>query len=250
MIVSDVPGTTRDSVDTVLTWHKRQFRIVDTAGIRRPGRVAQSGQVESVSVLLARRSIEVGRRRRARRGRRGRGDRSGCRHRRRGGPPGQGRDHRRQQVGPHERARPGFREALRRAAAATAEVSRLRAHPARLGGHRGARPEAARGDRPRGGVAALAREDPPAEHARGEDCRDPPAPEPGAPARSHSLRGADQRGAAHVRVLHQRRHQLPLFVRALPGQPAARGVRLRGHVPSASRCARTPRRAAEHGQKP
>jgi GTP-binding protein len=58
MIVSDVPGTTRDSVDTVLTWHKRQFRIVDTAGIRRPGRVAQSGQVESVSVLLARRSIE------------------------------------------------------------------------------------------------------------------------------------------------------------------------------------------------
>jgi GTP-binding protein len=58
MIVSEVPGTTRDSVDTVLTWHKRQFRIVDTAGIRRPGRVAQSGQVESVSVLLARRSIE------------------------------------------------------------------------------------------------------------------------------------------------------------------------------------------------
>ena len=58
MIVSEMPGTTRDSVDTVLTWHKRQFRIVDTAGIRRPGRVAQSGQVESVSVLLARRSIE------------------------------------------------------------------------------------------------------------------------------------------------------------------------------------------------
>ena len=58
MIVSETPGTTRDSVDTVLTWHKRQFRIVDTAGIRRPGRVAASGQVESVSVLLARRSIE------------------------------------------------------------------------------------------------------------------------------------------------------------------------------------------------
>jgi GTP-binding protein len=58
MIVSEMPGTTRDSVDTVLTWHKRQFRIVDTAGIRRPGRVAQSGQVESVSVLLARRAIE------------------------------------------------------------------------------------------------------------------------------------------------------------------------------------------------
>ncbi len=58
MIVNDVPGTTRDAVDTVLTWHRRQFRIVDTAGIRRPGRVAKSGQVESVSVLLARRAIE------------------------------------------------------------------------------------------------------------------------------------------------------------------------------------------------
>jgi GTP-binding protein len=58
MIVSEVPGTTRDAVDSVMTWHRRTFRIVDTAGIRRPGRVARSGQVESVSVLLARRSIE------------------------------------------------------------------------------------------------------------------------------------------------------------------------------------------------
>jgi len=58
MIVSEMPGTTRDAVDTLLTWHRRKFRIIDTAGIRRPGRVAQSGQVESVSVLLSRRSIE------------------------------------------------------------------------------------------------------------------------------------------------------------------------------------------------
>src|SRR5690348_807799 len=58
MIVSEMPGTTRDAVDTVMTWHRRRFRIVDTAGIRRPGRVARSGQVESVSVLLARRSIQ------------------------------------------------------------------------------------------------------------------------------------------------------------------------------------------------
>ena len=59
MIVSDMPGTTRDAVDTVFTWHRRRFRIVDTAGIRRPGRVAKSGQIESVSVLLARRAIEA-----------------------------------------------------------------------------------------------------------------------------------------------------------------------------------------------
>ena len=45
-MVSDVPGTTRDAVDTLLLWHKKRFRIVDTAGIRRPGRVASGGQVE------------------------------------------------------------------------------------------------------------------------------------------------------------------------------------------------------------
>lgn len=57
-IVSEFPGTTRDTVDAVLKWHKRTFRIVDTAGIRRPGRVARSGQLESISVLVARRAIE------------------------------------------------------------------------------------------------------------------------------------------------------------------------------------------------
>lgn len=57
MIVSEVPGTTRDSVDSLLQWHQRTFRIVDTAGIRKPGKVSKS-QVESVSVLLAKRAIE------------------------------------------------------------------------------------------------------------------------------------------------------------------------------------------------
>ncbi len=57
-IVSDLPGTTRDSVDALVRWHKRVFRIVDTAGIRRAGRVARSSQVEAVSVVLARRVIE------------------------------------------------------------------------------------------------------------------------------------------------------------------------------------------------
>jgi GTP-binding protein len=58
MIVSEVPGTTRDAVDSLLTWHRQRFRIVDTAGIRRPGKVARGGQVETLSVLLARRAIE------------------------------------------------------------------------------------------------------------------------------------------------------------------------------------------------
>ena len=57
-IVDDAPGTTRDTVDAVLRWHKRTFRIVDTAGIRRPGRVGRSGPLESLSVILARRAIQ------------------------------------------------------------------------------------------------------------------------------------------------------------------------------------------------
>ena len=58
MIVSEIPGTTRDAVDVELTWHKRKFRIVDTAGMRRAGKVSGGGQIESVSVLLTRRAIE------------------------------------------------------------------------------------------------------------------------------------------------------------------------------------------------
>jgi GTP-binding protein len=58
MLVSDVPGTTRDAVDSLLTWHRRRIRIVDTAGMRRTGRVRRGGAVELVSVLAARRAIE------------------------------------------------------------------------------------------------------------------------------------------------------------------------------------------------
>jgi len=57
MLVSEHAGTTRDAVDSGFRWHQRQFRIVDTAGIRKPGRVARSGAVEAVSVLSAKRSI-------------------------------------------------------------------------------------------------------------------------------------------------------------------------------------------------
>jgi GTP-binding protein len=58
MIVSEMPGTTRDTVDSMVIWHRRAFRIVDTAGIRRAGKVASAGPLESLSVLLARRAIE------------------------------------------------------------------------------------------------------------------------------------------------------------------------------------------------
>ena len=58
VLVSPIPGTTRDAVDEVMRWHRRQFRIVDTAGIRRPGRVTESGKVETVSVVRARHAME------------------------------------------------------------------------------------------------------------------------------------------------------------------------------------------------
>ena len=57
VLVSDMPGTTRDAIDSVLTWHKHRFRIVDTAGMRRPGRIERGGKVELVSVALAKESI-------------------------------------------------------------------------------------------------------------------------------------------------------------------------------------------------
>jgi len=57
VLVSETPGTTRDAIDAVLTWHRRRFRIVDTAGMRRPGRVRGGGQVEAVSVAGAKKAI-------------------------------------------------------------------------------------------------------------------------------------------------------------------------------------------------
>ena len=58
VMVSAVPGTTRDAVDEVIRWHQRELRVVDTAGIRRPGKVAHGGQVEAVSVVRARHAME------------------------------------------------------------------------------------------------------------------------------------------------------------------------------------------------
>ena len=57
MLVSDMPGTTRDAIDAVLMWHRRRFRIVDTAGMRRPGRRRDGGAVELVSVAGAKQAI-------------------------------------------------------------------------------------------------------------------------------------------------------------------------------------------------
>jgi len=55
-IVSELPGTTRDSVDIAYQRDGRQFRFIDTAGMRRRGKVSSS--VEVFSVMRAERSIQ------------------------------------------------------------------------------------------------------------------------------------------------------------------------------------------------
>jgi len=56
VLVSEVPGTTRDAVDVVLEHGGQRFRFVDTAGIRRKGRTDTGPEV--LSVVQARRSLE------------------------------------------------------------------------------------------------------------------------------------------------------------------------------------------------
>lgn len=50
-IVSPIPGTTRDAIDTLLTWDGQDFTLIDTAGIRRRGKIDPG--VEKYSVLRA-----------------------------------------------------------------------------------------------------------------------------------------------------------------------------------------------------
>ena len=56
MVVSDIPGTTRDAVDSLLERGGRHYLVIDTAGIRRKGRVRQ--RVEKFSVVRALTAME------------------------------------------------------------------------------------------------------------------------------------------------------------------------------------------------
>jgi len=55
-IVSEVAGTTRDSTDTRFTYHGEDYIMVDTAGIRKQGRIYES--VEKYSLLRSLKAIE------------------------------------------------------------------------------------------------------------------------------------------------------------------------------------------------
>jgi len=56
VIVSSVAGTTRDSIDTQLIWHGEPLTLIDTAGIRRRGKIDRT--VEKWSVLRAIKAIK------------------------------------------------------------------------------------------------------------------------------------------------------------------------------------------------
>jgi GTP-binding protein len=57
-IVSEIPGTTRDAIDTALDWNGTAIRLIDTAGLRRRGKVASGAASERYSALRAFRAIE------------------------------------------------------------------------------------------------------------------------------------------------------------------------------------------------
>ena len=56
VIVSDIEGTTRDAIDTVFTANEKDYVVIDTAGIRKRGKVYEN--IEKYSVLRAKAAID------------------------------------------------------------------------------------------------------------------------------------------------------------------------------------------------
>jgi len=56
VLVHDQPGTTRDAVDTPLSFRGRDYLLIDTAGIRRKGKVTEP--LEKLAVVMALKSLE------------------------------------------------------------------------------------------------------------------------------------------------------------------------------------------------
>ncbi len=55
-IVSEISGTTRDSIDTPFTYENRQFVVIDTAGIKKQGKVYEN--IERYSILRSMKAID------------------------------------------------------------------------------------------------------------------------------------------------------------------------------------------------
>jgi len=56
LLVSDIPGTTRDAIDSVCNIDGKPYLLIDTAGIRRKGKVSK--KIEKFSIIKALRSLD------------------------------------------------------------------------------------------------------------------------------------------------------------------------------------------------
>lgn len=56
VIVSDVAGTTRDAIDTPFTYHGKEYVVIDTAGMRKKGKVYEN--IERYSLLRSMKAID------------------------------------------------------------------------------------------------------------------------------------------------------------------------------------------------
>lgn len=57
-IVTDIPGTTRDSIDTIMKYYGKEIMLIDTAGLRKKSKIRRAENIEYYSTLRTRRSIE------------------------------------------------------------------------------------------------------------------------------------------------------------------------------------------------
>lgn len=56
VIVSDVAGTTRDAIDTTVTWEDKEYVFIDTAGLRRKNKIKE--EIERYSILRTVSAVE------------------------------------------------------------------------------------------------------------------------------------------------------------------------------------------------
>ena len=56
VLVSDVSGTTRDSIDTIFKYDKKEYVVIDTAGLRKKGKIYEA--VEKYSLIRTMKSID------------------------------------------------------------------------------------------------------------------------------------------------------------------------------------------------
>lgn len=56
VVVSNVAGTTRDSIDSIVKYNKEEFVVIDTAGMRKRGKIYEA--VEKYSLVRSMRAID------------------------------------------------------------------------------------------------------------------------------------------------------------------------------------------------